>query len=51
VAPNAACSYFSTASILVSNVVMSIGAVSCAICWVEGSFSCDVMSSTSSNRF
>ena len=30
---------------------MSIGAVACAIGWVEGSLSCYVMSSTSSNRF
>ena len=50
VAPSAACSCFSTASIFVSKVVMSVGAVAYAISWVEGSLSCSTMSSTSCKR-
>jgi hypothetical protein len=50
VAPNAACSYFSTASIFVSSCAISAGAVACAMSWVEGSFNWSTMSSTSYNR-
>ena len=51
VAPNAAWSCFSTAVILFSKVVMSTGAVACAIGYVDGSFSYTTMSSTSYKRF
>jgi hypothetical protein len=50
VAPSAACSYFSTASIFVSNVFMSMGAVADAMSCVEGSLSYNTMSSTSYKR-
>jgi hypothetical protein len=49
VAPNAACNYFSTASIFVSRVVMSAGAVAYAMGCVDGSLSWSTMSSTSCN--
>ena len=50
VAPSAACSYFSTASIFVSKVVMSVGAVANAMSCVEGSLSYNTISSTSCKR-
>jgi hypothetical protein len=53
VAPSAACSCFSTASILSSSAVISIVGCSCAVAWavgyVDGSFSYSTMSSTSCN--